>query len=115
MRTPPFSRFTLTIPLWRMRTSHPSRFLSLYNALKLLGYVRRGEVFSQRSVTAMRTIKCSAMCLVGFLLGAEAYFLIVQRAREDIAGGVMIGLFLIVVSVVVATAAAVLEKRCKEL
>ena len=51
------------------------------------------------------------MSLVAFLGGAEAYFCIVQRGKsDDIAGGVMMGLFLIFVSVVVATAAAVFEK-----
>ena len=86
-------------------------FIALYQALRLLGYVGRSEVFSQRSVKALRTIKYCAMCLVVFLLGAEAYFFIVQRGKEDdIAGGVMMGLFLIFVSAVVATAAAVFEK-----
>jgi len=85
-------------------------FVALYQAFKLLGYVGRSEVFSQRSVQALRTIKYCALCLVGFLVGAEAYFFIIQRGKEDIAGGVMMGLFLIFVSVVVATAAAVFEK-----
>ena len=85
-------------------------FVALYQAFKLLGYVGRGDVFSQRSVKALRTIKYCAMSLVGFLVGAEAYFFIVQRGKDDIAGGVMMGLFLIFISVVVATAAAVFEK-----
>ncbi|HTF71038.1 MAG TPA: DUF2975 domain-containing protein [Edaphobacter sp.] len=85
-------------------------FVALYQAFKLLGYVGRSEVFSQRSVKALRTIKYCAMSLVGFLVGAEAYFFIVQRGKDDIAGGVMMGLFLIFISVVVATAAAVFEK-----
>jgi hypothetical protein len=86
-------------------------FVALYQAFKLLEYVGRSEVFSQRSVKALRTIKHCAMSLVGFLVGAEAYFFIVQRGKEDdIAGGVVMGLFLIFVSVVVATAAAVFER-----
>ena len=85
-------------------------FVALYQAFKLLGYVGRGEVFSQRSVKALRTIKYCALCLVGFLVGAEAYFFIVVRGKDDIAGGVMIGLLLIFVSAVVATAAAVFER-----
>ena len=85
-------------------------FVSLYQAFKLLGYVGRSEVFSQRSVKALRTIKHCAMSLVGFLVGAEAYFFIVQRGKDDIAGGVMMGLLLIFVSVIVATAAAVFER-----
>ena len=86
-------------------------FVALYQAFKLLGFVGRSDVFSQRSVKALRTIKYCAMSLVGFLVGAEAYFFIVQRSKvDDIAGGVMMGLVLIFVSVVVATAAAVFAR-----
>lgn len=85
-------------------------FVALYQAFKLLGYVGRSDVFSLHSVKALRTIKYCAMSLAGFLVGAEAYFFIVRRGKDDIAGGVMMGLFLIFVSVVVATAAAVFEK-----
>jgi hypothetical protein len=86
-------------------------FVALYQAFKLLGYVGRGEVFSQRPVRALRTIKYCAMSLVGFLLGAEAYFFIVMRGKsDDIAGGVMVGLLLIFVSAVVGAAAAVFER-----
>ena len=85
-------------------------FVALYQAFKLLGYVGRGEVFSKRSVKALRTIKICAMSLIGFLIGAEGYFFIVRRSQDDIAGGVMMGLLLIFVSAVVATAAAVFER-----
>lgn len=85
-------------------------FVALYQAFELLGYVGRGKVFSQRSVKALRTIKYCAMSLVGFLVGAEAYFFTVMRGKDDIAGGVMMGLLLIFVSVVVATAAAVFAR-----
>jgi hypothetical protein len=47
-------------------------FVALYQAFKLLGYVARNEVFSQRSVKALRTIKYCALTLVAFLVGAEA-------------------------------------------
>jgi hypothetical protein len=86
-------------------------FVALYQAFRLLGFIGRSEVFSQYSVKALRTIKHCAMTLVCFLAGAEAYFFLVQRGKvDDIAGGVMMGLFLIFVSVVVATAAAVFER-----
>jgi len=86
-------------------------FVALYQGFKLLSYVARNEVFSQRSVKALRTIKFCAMTLIAFLLGAEAFFFVVQRGKgEDIAGGVMMGLILIFVSVVIATAAAVFER-----
>ena len=85
-------------------------FVALYQAFKLLGYAGRSEIFSQRSVKALRSVKYCAISLVGFLVGAEAYFFIVRRGEDDIAGGVMMGMSLIFVSVVVATAAAVFEK-----
>ena len=85
-------------------------FIALYQAFKLLGYVGRSEVFSHRSVQALRAIKYCAISIVGFLVGAEAYFFFVRRGKDDIAGGVMMGLFLIFISVVVATAAAVFER-----
>jgi len=43
-------------------------------------------------------------------VGAEAYFFIVRRSKDDIAGGVMMGLFLIFVAAVIGTAAAVFER-----
>jgi len=91
-------------------TASVAFFVALYQAFKLLEYAGRSEIFSQRSVKALRTIKYCAISIVGFLLGAEAYFFIVRRGKDDIAGGVMMGLFLIFVSVVVATAAAVFEQ-----
>ena len=86
-------------------------FVALYQAFKLLGYIEQNKVFSQAAVNALRTIKYCALSLVGFIVGAEAYLFIVQRkVEEDIAGGVMIGLVMIFVSVVIATAAAVFER-----
>jgi hypothetical protein len=85
-------------------------FVALYQAFKLLGYIARNEVFSQASVKALRTIKYCAMTIIAFLVGAEGYINIVQRkVEDDIAGGVMIGLVMIFISAVVATAAAVFE------
>jgi hypothetical protein len=86
-------------------------FIALYQAFKLLGYVGRDEIFSPAAVKALRTIKYCAMSLVGFIVGAEAYLFIIQRSiEEDIAGGVMMGLLMIFVSMVIAAAAAVLER-----
>lgn len=85
-------------------------FVALYQAFKLLGCAGRGEVFSQSSVRALRAIKYCGMTLAGFLLGAEAYFFVVMRGKDDIAGGVMMGLVLIFISAIIATAAAVFER-----
>lgn len=88
-------------------------FVTIYQALRLLGCAGRGEVSSERSARALRTIKYCGMVLVGSLLGAEAYFLIARRGKDDIAGGVMMGLFFIVVFAVVTIVAVVYEKALR--
>ncbi len=87
-----------------------SFFAALYQAFKVLGYIGRNEIFSHRAVKALRMIKYCAIALVAFIVGAEAYFFIVQRGKDDIAGGVAMGLAMIFISVVVAAAAAVFER-----
>ena len=85
-------------------------FVALYQAFTLLGYIGQNKVFSLNSVRALRTIKYCAISIVGFLVGAEAYLFIAVRGKDDIAGGVAMGLFLIFTSSVIATAAAVFER-----
>lgn len=85
-------------------------FIALYQAFKVLGYVRQNKTFSQATVKAFRMIKYCAISLVCFIVGAEAYFFVAVRGKDDIAGGVAMGLFMIFTSVVIATAAAVFEK-----
>ncbi len=87
-----------------------SFFVALYQAFKLLGYIGQDRVFSLNSVKALRTIKYCGISLVGFIVAAEAYLFTVQRGKEDIAGGVAVGLVMIFLSVVIATAAAVFER-----
>jgi hypothetical protein len=87
-----------------------SFFAALYQAFKLLGFIRQNEVFTLNSVRALRTIKYCAISLVGFIVAAEAYLFIAVRGKDDIAGGVVIGLVMIFVSAVIATAAAVFER-----
>ena len=84
-------------------------FVALYQAFKLLGYIGRNEIFSQRSVKALRTIHYCAKIIVGFIVAAEAYLFIV-RPGDDIAGGVFMGLLVLFVSGVIAIAATVFEK-----
>jgi len=85
-------------------------FVGLYQAFKMLGFVRRDEVFSPRAVRALAIIKYCAITVAVFIVGAEAYIFIFVRGTDDVAGGVMMGLFIIVVSAIVATAAAVFER-----
>ena len=86
-------------------------FVGLTRAFKILGYARRNEMFSPHSVRALRIIKYCAITTGIFILGAEAYLFIFMRGKDDIAGGVMMGAFIILVSAIIATAAAVFERR----
>ena len=85
-------------------------FVGLYQAVRILGYARRNEIFSQRSVRALRIIKYCALTTALFIVGAEAYIFIFVRGTDDVAGGVMMGAFIIFVSAIIATAAAVFER-----
>jgi hypothetical protein len=83
----------------------------LYQVFRLLGYIGQNRVFSEDSVRALRTIKYCAITFIAFILGAEAYFFIVQSSKgEDIAGGVAMGFVMIFISVIVAIAATLFEK-----
>ncbi|MCD7059315.1 DUF2975 domain-containing protein [Pelagibacterium xiamenense] len=84
-------------------------FVALYQAFKLLGHIGRNKVFSTNSIRALRIIKYCAIALVALLLAAQAYFFIVVRGHDDIAGGVAITLVLLFISAVIAAAAFVLE------
>jgi hypothetical protein len=85
-------------------------FVALYQAFKIVGHARRNEIVSQRSVRGLRIIKFCAITTAIFILGAEVYLFIFMRGKDDIAGGVMMGVFIILVSAIIATAAALFER-----
>jgi hypothetical protein len=88
-------------------------FVGLYQAFKFVGYAGRNELLSQRSVRALRAIKYCAVSLVGFIV-APLVYLFVARPDDDIAGGVAIGLCMILVFGIIATTAAVFERRAQK-
>jgi hypothetical protein len=85
-------------------------FTALFQAFTLLGYIRQNKIFSLNSVRALRTIKYCAISLVATIGAAVAYLFIAMRGKDDIAGGVAMGILMISLSVVIATAAAVFER-----
>jgi hypothetical protein len=88
-------------------------FVALYQGFKMFGYARRDEIFSQRSVRALRIIKYCALTTAIFIVGAVAYIFIFIRGTDDIAGGVAMGVFVILVCAVIGTAAAVFERTLR--
>jgi hypothetical protein len=83
-------------------------FVALYQAFKLLGYIGRNEVFSQRSVRALRTIKFCALAVIGFV--AVSVLFMVGGDREDRPGGTFMRILITFPSIVAAAAAATFER-----
>jgi len=85
-----------------------SFFAALYQAFKVLGYVRQDKVFSQEAVRALRTIKVCAIAIIGFVVGAEIFIMLSNS--DDHAGGVFMGILITFGSAVIAAAAAMFER-----
>jgi hypothetical protein len=85
-------------------------FVALVHAFRLLGAARRDQVYSSDSFRALQTIRRCAITLVAMISAAVAYLSIFVRGKDDIAGGVAIGLFLIFVFTVAAATATVFER-----
>ena len=84
-------------------------FVGFYQAFVLLKLIRRDNAFTAKAVKAARILKYCALIFIGFMLGAEAYLFIVMRGQDDIAGAAMFGLILILVSLIIAAAANLLQ------
>jgi DUF2975 family protein len=83
-------------------------FMGLFHAFRVLSYAGRNLEFSPPAVRSVRTIKYCAIALVGFVLVAEV--IIMLGESDDRAGGVMMGVFILFASTVVATGTAILER-----
>ena len=84
-------------------------FAALYQTFKALSYVRQNKAFSQATSRALRTIRYCMLTLIALVAAPLAYLFIV-RPGDDIAGGVFMGLLIILISIVIASAAAMFER-----
>ena len=85
-------------------------FVALYQAFKLLGYIRQNKVFSLNSVKALRTIKYCAIILSASIVIAGLYIRIFHAEGDDPAGFLAMCIVTTFISIVVATVASVFEK-----
>jgi len=83
-------------------------FVALYQAFKVLGYVRQNKTFSQASVKALRTIKYCAMALIGFV--AVSVVFMVSADKDDRPAGLFMRILVTFPSIVLAAAAAIFER-----
>ena len=83
-------------------------FVALYQAFKVLLYIRLNKAFSQGTVKALRTIKFCALGIIGFVAVGELFIMLGNS--DDRAGGVFIGILITFGSVVSATVAVMFER-----
>ena len=84
-------------------------FVALYQAFKVLGYAGQNKVFSQAAVRSLRTIRFCALAIIGFVAVGEVFIMLSNS--DDRAGGVFMGILITLGSVVMATAAAMFERK----
>ena len=84
-------------------------FISLYQAFKVLGYVRQNKTFSPATVKALRTIKYCAIAIIGFV--AVSVIFLMFADKDDRPAGVFMRILIGFPSIVIATAAAMFERN----
>jgi hypothetical protein len=85
-------------------------FVALYQAFKVLGYIKQNEAFSLNSVKAVRTIKYCASMLGVLIVMAGVYIRIFHAKDDDPAGFLALCIMTTFISIVVAIAAGMFEK-----
>jgi hypothetical protein len=83
-------------------------FMALYQALKVLTYIGRNDECSPATLKSLRTLRVCALAIIGLVAVGEAF--IVLSDSDDRAGGVFIGILITFGSVIVASAAGILER-----
>ena len=83
-------------------------FIALYQAFKVLEYVRHNETFSRASEKALGTIKYCAIAIIGFVAVSVVFLMFADK--DDRPAGVFMRILLAFSSIVIATAAAIFER-----
>jgi hypothetical protein len=83
-------------------------FVALYQAFKVLAYVRQNKTFSQVTVNALRTIKYCAITIIGFV--AVGLVFLITGDKDDRPAGVFMRVIITFASLVIATTAGVFER-----
>jgi len=85
-------------------------FVALYQAFKVLAYVRQNKTFSQATVKALRTIKYCAIAIIGFVAVSVIFMYPIFGDKDDRPAGVFMRILITFPSIVVATAAGIFER-----
>lgn len=90
-------------------------FITLYRAFKLLGNIRRNMLLSSPSVKALKSIKYCAIILGILITAAGLYVKITHNKDDDPAGFLGICTLTIFASMVIATTAALFERKLQNI
>jgi hypothetical protein len=83
-------------------------FVALYQACKVLAYVRQNKTFSQATVKALRTIKYCGITIIGFVAVGVVFMFFGDK--DDRPAGVFMRVLITLGAMIIATAAAVFER-----
>lgn len=86
-------------------------FVGLYQLYKLIGFYEQKQAFSKKTSEALNTIKYCALIFIGVVLGGEAWIIMAHDGKDDMAGAIAMGIFLIIATTIIGTTAAVIQKR----
>ncbi len=87
-------------------------YIALYQAFRLLSYIDKNKAFSELSVRALKNIKYCAITISILYVGGMPLFYLMGE-KDDAPGIIVLGLFIIFASMVIAVFAAVLQKLLK--
>ena len=85
-------------------------FVALYQAFRVLTYVRQETTFSPATVKAMRTIKYCALAIIGFVAGSVVFMPFSNPDDDDGPQGVVMRIIITFAWIVVASVAAIFER-----
>jgi hypothetical protein len=100
--------------LWFAYVSSLAFFVGLYQAFVLVGLWARDAWRTPATLRALRIVRYCALCWAVSALLAEAYFILVVRGADDIAGGVVLSLALITLALIMASVVAALERNLQK-
>lgn len=87
-------------------------FWALFQAFKVLSYVRNGKIFSHEAIKAVQVVKYCAVSIIGFVAVGEV--IIMMETSDDRAGGVFMGILVAFCSLVVAATAEIVGRILQE-
>ena len=91
-------------------TASISFFVALYQVFKLFGYIENNKIFSLSAVKALRNIKYCAIIQSILIVMAALYIGMFHGINDDPAGFIAIAILATLISIVIATTAAVFER-----